>query len=133
MLIRRNASTASCNEPAAANHTAHTATGRAPPRATRARARSRPPWARKSAPATTAVNDEKKAIWRHSVARLTNTPAVNQCFLATAHRAQVTKRVIGVFSRGPFDAYSMKPENVRKVAAETSPASLEVKTSRPSR
>ena len=42
------------------------------------------------------------------------------------------KSVIGVFSRGPLDAYSMKPKKVRNAAAETSPASLEANTSRPS-
>ena len=40
--------------------------------------------------------------------------------------------VIGVFSRGPLEAYSMKPKKVRKAAAVTSPASLEANTSRPS-
>ena len=75
----------------------------------------------------------KKAIWRHSVARLTNTPAVNQRFAGTAHRAQTMNSVIGVFSRGPFEAYWMKPVKVRKVAAVTSPAGLERNTSRPSR
>jgi hypothetical protein len=38
--------------------------------------------------------------------------------------------VIGVFSRGPFDAYSMKPEKLRKVTAETTPATRDLKRAR---
>ena len=131
-MISTKASTDSRSDPAIANQTPSTATGTAPPTATRSSAFSRSPWARKSTPASTAANELKKAICRHSVARLTNSPAVNQRLFATDQSARVMNSVIGVFSRGPLEAYSMKPKKVRKAAAVTRPASLEANTSRPS-
>ena len=53
----------------------------------------------------------KNAVWRHSVARLVKTPAVNHLRRVTAQSATMTKSVIGVFSRGPLEAYWMKPWN----------------------
>ena len=40
---------------------------------------------------------------------------------------------IGVFSRGPSEAYSMKPAKLRNAAAAVSPTSREANRSRPSR
>ena len=75
----------------------------------------------------------KNAVCRHSVARLVKRPAVNHLRRVTAQRATMTKSAIGVFSRGPLEAYWMKPWNDSSALAVTSPAARESKRSRPSR
>ena len=110
-----------------------TATGTSPPTAIRTSARIRPPVASRSAPTATAVKVLKNAVCRHSVARLVRTPAVNQRRCVTAHSAPITKSVIGVFSRGPLDAYWMKPWTASIALAVTRPAPRERNRSRPSR
>ena len=67
------------------------------------------------------------------MARLTQTPAVNHHRRVTAQSATMMNSVMGVFSRGPFEAYWMKPWKASKVPAVTSPAALDRKRSRPSR
>ena len=52
----------------------------------------------------TAAKVLKKAVCRHSVARLVKSPAVNHQRRVTAHRATMTNSAIGVFSRGPLEA-----------------------------
>ena len=75
----------------------------------------------------------KNAVCRHSVARLVKTPAVNHLRRVIAQSATMTKRAIGVFSRGPSEAYWMKPWNDSSALAATSPAARESNRSRPRR
>ena len=81
-------------------------------------------------PTTAPASSGKNATCRVKVARPIDTPVSSQRRCDRAQIAPRMKRTIGVFSRGPSVARSMKPWKLSMVAAAARPAVREVKRSR---